>query len=593
MPAPRADTARTHPRPLRPEGLILRVAPFAGTAIAGLVLCAFPARDGRPLLLVLAALLTAALLAAAFGVPWGRLPAWTQAIPALAYDGVVALMMASVGPQQSRLVLPLVLLPVVWLALHGSRLELGLAIAAALCVTAGHAIWLGTEDAWIGPVLWTAVAAAVGMTVQALVRRSREAAADLGRVLAAARELASSGDPWEVRGQICRAAADLCGATAATLLEPDGERGLVVRAAVPASLEGAHLHLEEPSGAVAAYRTGRSSFVPDLRAHPGVSQRMVRETGTVSALFEPIIRDGRSAGVLAVAWPTGTARLPDRSAAVISLLAAEAAVAIGRAELLASLDARARELEALGRLKGEFVANVSHELRSPLATIIGYAQIMLDDVHGPLTASQRHDLAQISGAGTRLLVMVNDLLDLAGLESGRVGPAARRCDARDLAGRATAEMAPAAAARGLALRLRDEAGDGAAEVFCDPERVRQVLVELIDNAVKFTEDGEVSVAVRALDGHCLIEVADTGPGIPADQLPLIWEPLRQLDGSDTRRAGGAGLGLALARGLVAMQGGTLWCRSEPGRGSTFTISLPAAADQVAAEREPPVSGTRR
>src|SRR5689334_3859048 len=126
MPAPRADIARTHPRPLRPEGLLLRVAPFAATAIAGLMLCAFPAQDGRPLLLWLAALLTAALLAAAFGVPWGRLPAWTQAVPALAYDGVVALMMASLGAEQSWLVLPLVLLPVVWLALHGSRIELGL-----------------------------------------------------------------------------------------------------------------------------------------------------------------------------------------------------------------------------------------------------------------------------------------------------------------------------------------------------------------------------------------------------------------------------------------------------------------------------------
>jgi signal transduction histidine kinase/CheY-like chemotaxis protein len=237
------------------------------------------------------------------------------------------------------------------------------------------------------------------------------------------------------------------------------------------------------------------------------------------------------------------------------------------------LEARAAQLEEADRVKGEFVANVSHELRTPLTAIIGYSQLLLDVPEGALAPEQRSDLTTILTSAEHLLVLINDLLDVSRIGAGRLQIAPEPCDGRDLVREACQAVASLATAKGLTLAQRMPAGP--VPVFCDPARARQVLLNLLGNAVKFTDRGSVTVSCERSGPWCVLSVADTGAGIPEGDTAAIWQEFRQVDGSITRRRGGTGLGLAITRHLVALQGGTVTCESEPGAGSTFTVALPA------------------
>jgi signal transduction histidine kinase/CheY-like chemotaxis protein len=239
------------------------------------------------------------------------------------------------------------------------------------------------------------------------------------------------------------------------------------------------------------------------------------------------------------------------------------------------LEARAAQLEEADRVKGEFVANVSHELRTPLTAIIGYAQLLMDVEEGALAPEQRADLTTILTSAEHLLLLINDLLDVARMDAGRLEVAPERCDGRDLARGACQAVATLAHAKGLTLvqRLSEEP----VPVFCDPARARQVLLNLLGNAVKFTDRGSVTLTCERSGPWCLLSVSDTGAGIPEGDTAAIWQEFRQVDGSITRRRGGTGLGLAITRHLVALQAGTVTCESDAGVGSTFTVALPAEA----------------
>jgi len=240
------------------------------------------------------------------------------------------------------------------------------------------------------------------------------------------------------------------------------------------------------------------------------------------------------------------------------------------------LEARAAELEEANRLKGEFVANVSHELRTPLSSIIGYSQLLLDTDHHELTEEQHSDVTTILSAAEHLLVLINDVLDMARIDAGQLEVLPQQADARELAREACQAVATLAHAKGLA--LVQELPDEPVPAFCDPGRVRQVLLNLLGNAVKFTDAGAVTVRVESSGPWCLLIVKDTGPGIPEDEIAGIWQEFRQVDGSLTRRRGGTGLGLAITRHLVGLQGGTITCESEVGVGSMFTVALPAQGE---------------
>jgi len=238
------------------------------------------------------------------------------------------------------------------------------------------------------------------------------------------------------------------------------------------------------------------------------------------------------------------------------------------------LEARAAELEMANRLKTELVANVSHELRTPLSAIIGYAQLLLDETYASLKDFERADMEIILTSAQHLLVVINDLLDMSRIESGRLELAKQAVDLRGIIQQVCDESQAGARAKGL--RLEYDIPDTALTAVCDPVRVRQILVNIVGNAVKFTLSGGVRVRALERADVCEIAVEDTGPGIPHEDLPKIWEQFHQVDGSLTRRAGGTGLGLAITRELVLLHEGTVTCDSVVGVGSTFTVRLPGA-----------------
>lgn len=227
--------------------------------------------------------------------------------------------------------------------------------------------------------------------------------------------------------------------------------------------------------------------------------------------------------------------------------------------------------------KSQFLAVVSHELRTPLNAIMGFHDLLELEVAGPLTDGQRGYLGRIRAGADHLLGVIDEILSLALIDAGGDRVGISRVDVTELARNAAELIRPRAEAKGLRLHLPP--GAARVEIETDPQKLRQILLNLISNAVKYTEEGEVRVEVHAngSDGHVRVEVVDTGVGIPAEDHDRVFEPFTQLDQSNTRTAGGTGLGLAVARRFTELLGGRLELQSEPGRGSRFILILPRDA----------------
>jgi len=237
-----------------------------------------------------------------------------------------------------------------------------------------------------------------------------------------------------------------------------------------------------------------------------------------------------------------------------------------------------QELETASRHKSDFLATMSHELRTPLNAIIGFAEVLREEISGELNEDQLADVQEVLTASEHLLLLVNDVLDLAKIEAGSMELELSQVAIPEVLRSAVSLYSERAARGGIDLALKAEPDE--ITVTADERRVRQIVFNLVSNAVKFTpRDGRIDVSARLDDGQVEITVTDTGPGIAREELETIFEEFKQA--TDGKRAEGTGLGLPLSRKLVELHGGRLWVESEPGQGSTFRFALPVAPTKPA------------
>ncbi|MEP7285362.1 MAG: GAF domain-containing protein [Chloroflexota bacterium] len=311
---------------------------------------------------------------------------------------------------------------------------------------------------------------------------------------------------------------------------------------------------------------------------------------TRSELTMPLILGNRLIGVLDMQSDHAHYFTVD-DVTVLSTLASQVAVAVENARIYQKQVETAEQLRQLDRLKSEFLANMSHELRTPLNSIIGYAEVMLDGIDGDLPEDALEDIGAIHGSGQHLLSMINDILDLAKIEAGRMELDLDTVHFADVA--TEVQQITSILLKDKPVQLVIDLAPELPDVWADQVRLRQILNNLVSNASKFTNEGEIRVRAAYAgerqfgDGSTkdmiLVEVIDTGEGIAPENLDLVFQQFRQADSSSTRKAGGTGMGLAITRHLVQMHGGELSVSSTVGEGSNFWFTIPAVPISVAGD----------
>jgi signal transduction histidine kinase/CheY-like chemotaxis protein len=298
----------------------------------------------------------------------------------------------------------------------------------------------------------------------------------------------------------------------------------------------------------------------------------------------PLLREGHVIGALSVNRKV-PGEFPPEVIELLRTFATQSALAIQNARLFRELEAKSRQLEVASRHKSEFLANMSHELRTPLNAIIGYSEMLQEEAEDQHAEAFVPDLQRIHSAGKHLLELINAVLDLSKIEAGKMELYLESFEVAPLVRDVAAVLEPLAQKNANRLEVRCAPDVGA--MRADLTKLRQALFNLLSNACKFTERGVVSLAVTreaTADGAIVMFAArDTGIGMTPAQLARLFEEFGQADASTTRRYGGTGLGLALSRRLCRMMGGDITVASEPGRGSTFTIRLPAEVREAVRE----------
>jgi PAS domain S-box-containing protein len=419
-------------------------------------------------------------------------------------------------------------------------------------------------------------AAARDVTAQRAAEAALRTRADLlAELVEIQAEVAAAGpDPESVMRLVAERACRLTGAAGAGVAVPDGD-GLVYRVVAGAgrAVEGIRYPL---AGSLTALclRTGQVQRTDDWPLDPRVDPAVIVAGDVRSLAVAPLRHKGTVVGALTILSPAPRA-FGDHDVHALRLLAGLVGGSLVHAEAFAALRAAKEAAEEAGRLKAAFLSTVTHELRTPMTSVQGYLELLLDGAVGELSAEQQGFVAIVHANAHRLTGLINDVLDLAKIEAGRMEARPAAVDLAEVVGHVRAVLAPQAAAKGIALAAAVPVGLPAA--WADPDHVHQVLLNLVGNAVKFTERGGVTIRAGAADGWVELAVADSGVGIAPEALPHIFDEFRQADGTTTRRFGGTGLGLAIAKKLAELQGGTIAATSTPGEGSTFTLRLRADA----------------
>jgi signal transduction histidine kinase len=288
------------------------------------------------------------------------------------------------------------------------------------------------------------------------------------------------------------------------------------------------------------------------------------------------MREGIPIGLLNVGR-TSVRPFTKRQIELATTFADQAVIAIENVRLFDEIQDKSRQLEEASQHKSQFLANMSHELRTPLNAILGYTELMADGAYGEPSEKMMGVLKRLESNGRHLLGLINDVLDLSKIEAGQLVLELSDYSIQDIAQTVRSTLEPLVADKKLAFKLELApelpAGHG------DGRRLTQVLINLVGNAIKFTDTGEVVIKAAATDGSFHLSVCDTGPGISAADQTKLFQEFQQADNAITRKKGGTGLGLAISKRIIEMHGGRIWVESQPGEGSTFAFTLPVIVER--------------
>jgi GAF domain-containing protein/anti-sigma regulatory factor (Ser/Thr protein kinase) len=318
--------------------------------------------------------------------------------------------------------------------------------------------------------------------------------------------------------------------------------------------------------------------VPDITKRASNPLRdAALEAGLRAALIVPLLGAKGPLGAL-VLQRRQPGEFPEAVVSLMQSFADQSAIALENAHLFEEIAQKGRELEIASQHKSQFVANMSHELRTPLAAILGYAELMQEGFYEPLGEKSMDALTRIRSNGKHLLGLINTVLDIAKIESGQFSLNLGEYAIESVV--ETVRAATESLAETKKLSLRTAVAKQLPIGLGDEQRLTQVLLNLVGNAIKFTDTGEVRITATTENGQFTIAVADTGPGIPAKEQARIFEQFHQVDNSNTKAKGGTGLGLAIAKQIVEMHGGRIWVESTLGRGATFQLELPIRTENA-------------
>jgi signal transduction histidine kinase len=307
-------------------------------------------------------------------------------------------------------------------------------------------------------------------------------------------------------------------------------------------------------------------------AHPLIEMHI--KSGVRALLAVPLLHQDEVVGALVVRRRQPGV-FPDPIVNLMQTFANQSAIAVHNARLFHEIEAKGREIEIASQHKSQFVANMSHELRTPLAAMLGYAELLQEGIYGALPEKAPQVLARIQSNGKHLLGLINTVLDISKIESGQFKLNLSEYALSSMV--ETVRVATESLAAGKKLAFHAEVAKGLPHGLGDEQRLTQVLLNLVGNAIKFTDTGEVRIRASVADGRFTVAVSDTGPGIPPEEQDMVFEKFHQIDNSNTKAKGGTGLGLAIAKDIVEMHGGRIWVESTLGKGATFRMELPVRA----------------
>jgi signal transduction histidine kinase len=384
-----------------------------------------------------------------------------------------------------------------------------------------------------------------------------------------ARQMAGETDTAKLLEILCNAGADQCLANGAGVLKATANEAEVVAAIGPLAIARGRRFGLTGSLAREVIRTRDVVSVEDFSGSARPLSKVAPDLGLGPMLLAPLIAHDVILGVLAVTRDSGSEPFSDREAHRLRAVADYAALTLWKAELL-------EQAQSADRAKSRFLATVSHELRTPLTALAGYEELLADQVIGPLSDGQLDVLERMRSVTQHLASVIEEVLAFSSLDEGHETIRPTDFLAADLIRATAAVIEPLARQKNLAFTY--SIPDAPIRMTSDVDKIRQILVNLAGNAVKFTDSGEIRLELERQNGNVRFTVRDTGIGISRQDLERLFKPFAQLDTRLTRRHGGTGLGLYISRGLAELLGGHIEVESDPGKGSAFALVL--AADEA-------------